>query len=117
MGKYTPWLSDHCPLHYAFTLSPGLDLKIESSMALKGMPARFNWNHYSKTKFEDFLQSDVIKNDFEKFQAFNSSVSLQNHVSMVTDTLMKCAQVCEVKGKIGCQINGKIVNRGLIVNV
>ena len=79
VGGYTPWLSDHCPLHYKLILKHDLSI-IEPPVAVTEMPTRFIWNQTGKTKFEEHLKSEQIKNDFEKLQTPYQAVSSQKQL-------------------------------------
>ena len=91
VGGYTPWLSDHCPLHYKLILKHDLSI-IETPVAVTEMPTRFSWNLSGKTQFENNLNSEQIKNDFEILQNPDQALSSQKLVAMVTEIIMKCAQ-------------------------
>ena len=63
VGAYTPWLSDHCPLHT--TIISNGTIKHNSTTKLYNRETGFLWNERCKETFKANLVSDEIKSRFE----------------------------------------------------
>ena len=62
VGKYIPWLSDHCIIKVDILLNDNLDRKTSSNMeAIKVHPG-FLWNESSKFEYQNALQSSSVTN-------------------------------------------------------
>ena len=56
VGKYIPWISDHCALHFS------LSSNIESSSNIGMQPKQFFWGTDSYKKFTDSLSMIMVTN-------------------------------------------------------
>ena len=60
VSKYSPWLSDHCALHFDIFNSEGVDLT-ENSLTKEKVPKQYRWGDDSR---ENFLKS-LVDNERE----------------------------------------------------
>ena len=60
-------------------------------------PIKFKWDHTSIKMFKDFLHSDTIRGEFEKYQSEHAACFSQNIIESNTQTLIKCAESCGIK--------------------
>ena len=60
VGRYIPWLSDHCIVKTTILLNDALNRKTTTSNVLITLPLGFYWNEHSKSKYKDGLQSPHV---------------------------------------------------------
>ena len=96
VGKFIPWLSDHCPLHTTLTLSytrHNLDKK-----GMKELHPGFIWNSETKLKYECGLKSAPMENRINTL--LQSESNEPSHIANeIRDILMTNGTDCNIKKK------------------
>ena len=106
VGKYSPWLSDHCPLHFSISSEEGTNLNENSPNRVKA-PKRYIWGEDSR---ENFLKSMADKEgELKKVEDMDISET-ENLLSSFTKTFSDIAN----KAKLKVKKQKKVLNNGFV---
>ena len=114
VGKYYPWLSDHCPLFYTIAHTKGMKPKTEEDGKLNILPLRCRWTPPIKNSFVRGLQTQNVKKEFDDLVRENCTSG--ECIWGFSKTLLKYVNV-ERKTKRENAYPKEIIYDGLVKNV
>ena len=91
VGKFSPWLSDHCPLIYEIKTNLKKGLKNENPVEAAKTALKLKWNDESRVSFIENLNSENIKTHFDRI--IEDQASPEKTISDLTSILRKCASI------------------------
>ncbi len=95
VGKYSPWLSDHCPLHFSISNEPGVVADEASSDRVEA-PKQYVWGENSRA---DFLKSMAeSEGELERVEGMDIRET-QTLLSSFTKTITEIAGRAKLKIK------------------
>ena len=98
VGKFIPWLSDHCPINATIILN-GLETRNKSHNGkLKKLHPGFIWNEEAKSRYNIGLNSIAIKDRIQTLMVCNDSKPM-NIAREIKDILISNAGRCKLKKK------------------
>ena len=65
VGKFIPWISDHCPLHYSLTTKTKVNLT-NRTLKLDKTPKQYFWDTNCKEKLIKEFNSETLKTYFDR---------------------------------------------------
>ena len=89
VGKFLPWLSDHCPLMYKLKLDMEKLNKTEIPVEMKKLPPRCKWNHQTRETFLENLNSEEVRATFERLEQGN--MTPEKSIAQLSSLLLDCA--------------------------
>ena len=95
VGKYSPWLSDHCALHFDISNLEGVDLN-ESSSTKEKIPIQYKWGEGSREKFLNSLVEN--EGELKKVEGMDSRET-ENLSLCFTKTVSEIASKANLKVK------------------
>ena len=95
VGKFQPWLSDHCPIHYVID-ARSCTIDFEENDPSEPLPTKWYWEDDSSENFENALKMEDLA---DKLGAIRSSSDLSHMVEGINSLLSDTAEKCNVKKK------------------
>ena len=113
VGDYSPWVSDHCPLHFEMILRT--TFKEDRRETIGELPKVFHLNLEDRTKFVETLKPSDIT---QKIASISSSVNIgaEELTTKITDLLIETCDKAGIKPK-KTNHRGKSTESCLIKNV
>jgi hypothetical protein len=93
VGKFSPCLSDHCPLQYKLKLNMDKRVAKETPIDMKELPPRCKWDQESKTSFVEALKAVEMHQMFEKLES--EDLPPEKGISELSSLLLDCAN-CDI---------------------
>ena len=93
VGKYSPWLLDHCALHFDISNAEGVDLD-ESSSTKEKVPIQYRWDEDSREKFLKSLLDN--EGQLKKVEEMDSRET-ENLLFCFTKTVSEIASKANLK--------------------
>ena len=81
IGKYQPWISDHCPLHHCLQIKNYSHVCPPNNSDLHNLPGTWYWDNYSKEIFMLCLQTREISTEIENIVNMNAPTDMAQKIS------------------------------------
>ena len=98
VGKFVPWLSDHCPLHTTIVFNGVVSSNNNRKGKLNMLHPGFVWDEDAKLRYTNALQSKEVGDRIRKLVQTKNSKPI-NITIEIKDILMKNAEKCNLKKK------------------
>jgi hypothetical protein len=98
VGKFSPCLSDHCPLQYKLKLNMNKMVTKENKVDMRELPPRCKWNMATKSTFSEALKTEKVQQMFEKLE--HEDLSPEDGISEISSLLLDCAN-CNPSAAVG----------------
>ena len=98
VGKYIPWLSDHCILKTTILMNDIKTNKIDQVDELINAELGFIWDEEAKVRFSEGIKSDEVSEKVSKLEN-SANLTCGDIASELKEILLGTAKTCHLKNK------------------